>query len=444
MELLKKYSSLLMPAGLILFGVGLLVVTILMSSSTKADMEQSLSVGKRIESLRRNVVSREQWRKEQERQQEHIKDTEAIKRAAEGSCRRELLSYKIFPLPESDSQQIFTEFGKNYRLAVEGFISKMRAGECPSEAEVSKVTRSRSGPASEGSRQLMPSMRFGSGSVARRSKRDESVDRQIWNKLCEARAREILVYADPSSSFKGYDFWGDYEYIGRDTAIEACWRWQVAIWIQQDIADMLSAMNRQSQNIFTSPVKRLLRISFHDSSGETHSRVDKGEAPGYVDSFETGLVKPCTGRVCGDDIDVVHFSFSVVLDSRSVGHFMHELCRGKKHKFLGYSGNEQEREFEHNQITILEFSMEPVEKSKAYEEGYRYGDDPVVRLRLVCEYVFDRAGYDAIKPESIKKLLGQVKEEKPEEDAGRGSARRRRARKKSASTRGKKEGESER
>ena len=34
---------------------------------------------------------------------------------------------------------------------------------------------------------------------------------------------------------------------------------------------------------------------------------------------------------------------------------------------------------------------------------YRYGDDAVVRLDLICEYIFNKNGYEKIKPESVKK-----------------------------------------
>jgi hypothetical protein len=36
---------------------------------------------------------------------------------------------------------------------------------------------------------------------------------------------------------------------------------------------------------------------------------------------------------------------------------------------------------------------------------YRYGDDNVVELDLVCEYIFNTKGYEPIKPESVKTTL---------------------------------------
>jgi len=48
-----------------------------------------------------------------------------------------------------------------------------------------------------------------------------------------------------------------------------------------------------------------------------------------------------------------------------------------------------------------------VERDAPDNANYRYGDEAVVRLDLICEYIFNRDGYDKIKPESIKVRLGQ-------------------------------------
>ena len=68
----------------------------------------------------------------------------------------------------------------------------------------------------------------------------------------------------------------------------------------------------------------------------------------------------------------------------------------------------------HNQITILQSDIKIIDKKDDAHELYRYGKGAVVRLDLVCEYQFNRAGYDAIKPKAIKERLGQsVKQKEP-------------------------------
>ena len=58
--------------------------------------------------------------------------------------------------------------------------------------------------------------------------------------------------------------------------------------------------------------------------------------------------------------------------------------------------------FRHNQITILQSDIRPVVFTNEEHKLYRYGDDAVVQLDLICEYIFDKGGYDAIKPKWVK------------------------------------------
>jgi hypothetical protein len=85
--------------------------------------------------------------------------------------------------------------------------------------------------------------------------------------------------------------------------------------------------------------------------------------------------------------------------------FMKELCSGKQHKFRGFSCDEQEQLCKHNQITILESKIRPVNREDQTHSLYRYGDEAVVELDLICEYIFNKKGYDEIKPESVKTAL---------------------------------------
>jgi hypothetical protein len=125
--------------------------------------------------------------------------------------------------------------------------------------------------------------------------------------------------------------------------------------------------------------------------------------PAYVLALGEGLAEPCTGRFTDDDIDVVHFNVVVVVSAKAVLPFMQELCSAKEHKFSGYFGEQEEQVSKHNQITVLESDIGPVNREDTSHLLYRYGEDAVVELDLVCEYVFDKNGYDEIKPESIKK-----------------------------------------
>jgi hypothetical protein len=87
---------------------------------------------------------------------------------------------------------------------------------------------------------------------------------------------------------------------------------------------------------------------------------------------------------------------------------MQELCSAKEHKFRGFAGDEPEQTFKHNQITILENKFRSIDEEPY--SLYRYGEDAVVELDLICEYMFNRKGYEEIKPETVKETLKGTEE----------------------------------
>jgi hypothetical protein len=387
-RLIKKNSALLLPIGIAIIAALLFIPTILAGRSLQSQMQESIAIAGKIASLGRNTVPANQYRVEQSFQQEHAIDANAIVLLAEQTSRRELLLYEMFPEPTETSSAIFTNFGKKYRKAIEKIISEMRAQDCPTDAEIADVTKT--GGAS------LSASRSGTSNIS--STRSEAITEQ----LCKDRAQAVPVYAS-ANIFSGYAFWDNYNYIG-DEAIQDCWKGQLAYWIQKDIADTIIAMNKNSSSVFNSPVKRLIGISFTGSyKSDTSSYQGSSsvlDMPQYVRSKTEGITVPWTGRISNDDVDVVHFAFSVIVSNKAVEPFMKELCSQKTHLFKGWSGQEDAKEYVHNQITILKSSVEPVSRPSGAADKYRYGNDAVLQLNLVCEYIFDNAGYSKIKPKS--------------------------------------------
>jgi hypothetical protein len=388
---LRNYSALLLPAVIVLIAVLLFIPTQLMSGRlTKQIARESVSMGKQVESLSKDTVPRDQWKVEQEYQRDYQNDANQIALLARQSSQRELLSYKMFPKPEDISTLIFKQFGQEFRRQIEQLLADASAHDCPTEAEIQRNLQSSSGARPKGTRSLLV---LG------------EVDTAITDVLCRAKAQSASFYANPVA-LAGYDFWEQYEYAGMEKAVKDCWYWQLGYWIIEDVISTIRAANSGSGSVFTSPVKRLVTVAFGLGSisvGREKKTVQT--APRYVLSTYEGLtlIEPYTGRATNDDIDVVHFNVVVVLSSQAVLPFMQELCSAKAHKFKGFSGNEQEREFRHNQITILESSVNPTIREAPAHNFYRYGEDAVVELDLICEYIFDKKGYDKIKPESVKK-----------------------------------------
>jgi len=413
-KVFKDYSSLLVPVTLGLVAVLLFIPVQLMSSKLKNEItDESISKrGKQVQSLSRNATAAEQWKVEKEYQATRGEDANQIALLAKQSTQRQLLSYKIFPKPKDISILIFEEFGEQFCNGVDALIARVNAGGPPTDVELKKSMQSYSSSGSYRGAGMFPGMPFMTPSYQGSS----GVETAIKDALCRAKAESALVYANPAN-LSGYEFWGrgetksgksdKFTYTGVDEAVKDCWYYQLAYWIIEDVIDTIGALNSESESVFTSPVKRLMAVSFTTSGYSSSSRsttTRKGDGPSYVLTVNDGLTKPWTGRLCNNDIDVVHFRVVVIVSTKkAVLPFMQQLCSARQHRFRGFFGESEEQIFKHNQITILESNIRSIDREEQTHNLYRYGEDAVVELDLICEYTFNKNGYNEIKPESVKK-----------------------------------------
>jgi len=294
------------------------------------------------------------------------------------TTQRELFSYKIFPEPNETSTQIFNEFKREYNIAFTGYVNSLNALDAPTDNEIRKLAGA-------------VTISTGNDGMSSGAKGDE----KIVELICKSRSKEIPVYANPWV-FSGYSFWDNWEYKGTANSVRDCWYCQLACWIHQDVIDSINAINAGSSSVDTSAVKRLLSVRFGAETRETGL-----DLPVYVTETRGGLCLPWTGRKCNEKIDVVHFSVSAVVRANDVLKFMSALSSEKEHVFAGYKGELAPVKYKHNQITVLESSIAPVDRNSAENKRYYYGPDAIVQIDLICEYVFNRQGYDPIKPQSV-------------------------------------------
>lgn len=402
LSFLTSYSSLLVPVIITVVALMLLILSIFMGDKlTKEITETSVSTGKNIQSLSKNSPSSEQWKLVQQYQQDYATDANQLALLAKQSTQRQLLSYGIFPEPKDTSALIFERFGQEYRSELEQLLVRVNALDCPSDIELDRSIRGSTAQSSRSSTYAPAfSGSFSTGSAFGRSSGTGTVAEKITNVLCREKAESASVYCNVHD-LAGYDYWNEYKYTSIKEDTDNCWRWQLAYWIIKDVIDSAGSVNANSDSVYTSSVKRLLSVSFGEKvSRYTASGTQKRCE--YVLPTTATLKESCTQRVSNNDIDVVHFSVEAIVDVKAVLRFMKELCSVKQHKFKGYFGQANEQIFKHNQITILKYDMVPVDRQDSAHRLYRYGQDAVVKLNLACEYIFDKSGYDAIKPESVK------------------------------------------
>jgi len=380
---LRVYLVLIWPAVILLACGAVLTAAWLMGSSLKQKAaSESVPMGNQVREMLKKLPAASQAEVERQYQDAYRQDANLIKLLSVESAQRELLSYDIFPQPKDTSTLLFTRFGARFCQGVEGLIAKVRGGDCPGAEEL-KAARTGSGAGRASSR--------------------------IVEEICHARAKSVSVYANPEN-VSGYEFWKTYQYSNMDDSVKDCWFWQVGYWIIEDVFSTAGAMNAGSSSVLTSPVKRVEGVGFVTPGALFIAGTGKvsQERPKYVTKPEEQLVESLTGRMSNDSIDVVHFGMVVVVSSKAVIPFMRELCSAKEHEFTGFTGQEPAKVFKHNQITILESRVRPVDLMSADHQYYRYGADSVVEMELVCEYIFNKNGYNAIKPESIKNPVAKT------------------------------------
>jgi sugar-specific transcriptional regulator TrmB len=377
-KIFKKNMPVIIPAAIAIVAIVLLVPTVMVRGKIKAKLSESANIAREVDSALYEAVSSKQPEIAIKYQDLHQADANAIDALAQQTSQRELLSYKIFPDPNETSAQIFNEFKREYKETFANFVQDLKALDAPTDAEIRKQAgaidvQSLTGAATD----------------------RKSSDEKIVELICRSRGESIPVYANPWV-FGGYAYWDNWEFAGMALAIRDCWYCQMAVWIHQDVISSIKAINAGSGSVASSSVKRLLASNFSGGSKDIGRDV-----PVYVTERSGGLCQPWTGRKCDDRIDVMHFTVSVIVRANDVLKFMKELCSEKEHKFAGFKGELPVQTYKHNSITILSSSIEPVDRTSTEHKRYYYGQDAVVKLDLICEYIFNRQGYDVIKPQVI-------------------------------------------
>lgn len=429
LSVLKNNVSILLSIIIVLVAVLLFVPTKLMSDKLRKEVETgSLSMGRKISNAINRPVATDLPAKMAGHLDTYANDANQVTLLALQSTERELLCYNnIFPKPPNDaSMLLFQEFAQNYQSGIDKMLEQLKAMDCPTPDELQRGLETLStGPRRQG-------VGMGVGMTARRTPRRVSMrdlglsvrnmddaSYTIVDGICEDRAKAAGVYAD-ALTIAGYSYWRDYQYdVKIEDAVKHCWYYQLAYWVIEDVMQTIAAANAGHDSLLDAPVKRLTQLTFTmglkkaSKVGKKGGPIIRGvsarrkkevesDRPSYVMAVEEGLTESCTGRLTDENIDVIHFNFTVIVEAKSVLPFMQEVCSAKTHKFRGWKGDEPEQVFKHNQITILESSMSSIDRDRKDHARYRYGMEKVVELDMICEYIFDKQAYDPVIPAIVK------------------------------------------
>jgi hypothetical protein len=436
-DLLKKLSflknnlSLLVPILIAVVALLLFIPTRILGSRLRKTIENdSAQTGRTITSLASQLEEAAKAKQMEPYISAYARDANQIENLMKQTTLRELLSYRLFPDTNEGTTLLYEEFGRQYRTGVDAMLQSVKAGVPPTDTEVLAALQrapqpgmgtygggygSYGGP-SPGRPPSLSASPTGSSLYGRgpsfSSAMMTDTQRKIFDTICLEKAQAAGVYVSPLE-VTGYVYWDDWRFGNRDAAYKDCWYWQMGYWMIEDVFTTVREMNKGASSVLDAPVKRVMNVSF--ALGKKGGRAMKrrpgqsgygtkkeGENPTYVTSAKDAMTTPCTGRFSGESYDVMQFDVRVIVGAKDTLPFMKQLCTAKAHKFSGWKGDQPAQTYLHNQITILESTTSPVDPEFPEHMVHRYGDAQVVELEVICEYLFNKAAYEDIKPQQVK------------------------------------------
>jgi hypothetical protein len=208
-------------------------------------------------------------------------------------------------------------------------------------------------------------------------------------------AQNCKVYIDPTT-FEPYTpiVAGNFGAPPEPSTIFAA---QVQLWVQEDIAKSIAAVNQDAHNVMESPVKHLLEVRVLDTMGGTPPAAAAGAADAGADLTGTlpkNYAFSPTGRASNAVYDVIPIMLTMDVDAEQIPRVLQELSRNKF-------------------ITVTNCSIQSVDTGLLQAMGYYYGTKPVVELNLQCEELLLRKWTEPLMPLHIKEVLGIVAPEQP-------------------------------
>ena len=172
------------------------------------------------------------------------------------------------------------------------------------------------------------------------------------------------------------------------------WFAQMATWVQTDLVDSIAALNdrvlkSKSQdpkawNIINAPVKHVMSVNVPEGA-EMYFRITDTSQEGLAAGAQDFMSSP-TGRTSGPVYDVIKFTLVVKMDARYLPALIQEMARGKF-------------------ITVHKVDTTSVDTSLARQDGFYYGEAPMVQATLTGEALMLRDWTLKLVPEVVKKDL---------------------------------------
>jgi len=381
MEFVRK-NLFLIIVGAVVLVVGGAMVVMKLGADDKTDQKSALRTvaTQSLQNLARGKISR--WRVEAEKARVETVQG-AAKEVAEACIEWNRKNYPVlsvtprgstkaipaFPVDEKQYETLNLKYDvtQTYYKELVALLEPLRRAVPPMEAEiedeiivqtkiiVARLKRERQRALAAGKE---PPPDPGTGAIATEARKKASDVVRL------KKASGGLIYASENSL--------DVVFPDPDplAPFEKLWQAQVNLWVTGDILAAINAVNTTAtegvarKDVLTSGVKRLLKIEVQDEYvvGKEETATAGGRARGAKSSLPT--VQNLTRRVCSQQADVIHYSFTVIMPTKYVLLLQKELM-------------------DRNYHTVLGIRMGNVVRTA--EDLHYYGTDPVMEVTLECE-----------------------------------------------------------
>jgi hypothetical protein len=289
----------------------------------------------------------------------------------------------VFPKPNDTAKLLFRDAYARY--VTNGIPEMLNAARPPSEEDVQERETKL------WDEKYAKMIYYVNGAEANR----EQVDQQYLAEIAglrqqieKERAQQHTVYLDQTAVTTNQQLWKS-EASPPDAQV---WYAQMALWVQEDILKSIKALNdrvlekkpKNEQNIVNAPVKHIVTVDVPQGA-EMYFRITDTSVEGIQAGAQDFQSSP-TGRTSGPVYDVIKFSLVVKMDAHYLPTLIQDLARGKF-------------------ITVHKVDTTTVDPNMARDEGFYYGESPIVQATLSGEALMLRDWTLKLVPEVVKKDL---------------------------------------
>lgn len=212
------------------------------------------------------------------------------------------------------------------------------------------------------------------------------------------RANEISFYAEPAAVLSGNAIPASMP--TSPPGLEQLFRWQYDYWVIADLVEAIKRVNAQAPGVPGAVVKRIESIRVFDrvtagagaSATRTENPEEAGGGGGGAEVFNqpapVNFRASITGRFGSPSnqvYDTRYADLNLIVSSARLPQFFDALASV-------------------NFMTVIGCDLEAVDPWAELEQGFYYGDEPVVRAKIRVETIWLREWVAPLMPTGIRKL----------------------------------------